>query len=116
MITLPKDKIELCSLVDENGDPDTDIQFLITMEAPGTWTVQVIDQNRVRTAFQANLDDAPVRGRLWRPEPALSSRSTNCSSVLLQTSSHEFLTSSREPTQNGDRDSVVLDQSTRVSS
>jgi hypothetical protein len=61
MITLAKDELELCGLVDENGDPDTNVQFLITMDEPGAWTVQVLDQDRVTADFQANVEDAPVR-------------------------------------------------------
>ncbi|WP_336330932.1 hypothetical protein [Haloarcula sp. CGMCC 1.2071] len=60
MVTLPKDELEMCGLLDEDGDPDTDIQFLIKMEQPGEWRISVLDDSCVDDSWYTG--DTPETG------------------------------------------------------
>lgn len=46
-VSIPKDELEICDLLDEAGEPDTDIQVMVMMEAPGEWRVSVLDDSAV---------------------------------------------------------------------
>ena len=60
-VTIPKDELEMCGLVDDNGAPDTDVQLLITMERPGEWRVTVVDDSRVDASWHSG-SGAPETG------------------------------------------------------
>jgi len=47
IVSLPKDEFEMCDLLDEAGRPDTDIQVIVIMRAPGEWRVSVLDESAV---------------------------------------------------------------------
>lgn len=47
IVSIPKDELQLCDLLDEDGDPDTDVQLVVMMEAPGEWRVSVMDDSVV---------------------------------------------------------------------
>jgi len=47
IVSIPKDELEICSLLDEDGEPDTEIQLMVMMEAPGEWRVSVLDESAV---------------------------------------------------------------------
>ncbi|NLV08287.1 hypothetical protein GOC83_19405 [Haloarcula rubripromontorii] len=47
LVTLPKDELEMCGLLDDEGNPNTDVQLLIKMERPGEWRISVLDESAV---------------------------------------------------------------------
>ncbi|EMA26727.1 hypothetical protein [Haloarcula argentinensis] len=47
MVTIPKDELEMCGLLAEDGAPDTDVQLLVKMERPGEWRISVLDESCV---------------------------------------------------------------------
>jgi len=47
IVSLPKDELEVCGLLEEDESPDTDIQLIVTMESPGEWRVAVLDESCV---------------------------------------------------------------------
>ncbi|MBO4249498.1 hypothetical protein IL252_16955 [Halomicrobium sp. IBSBa] len=46
-VSLPKDELEMCDLLNESGLPDSDVQLMVMMEAPGEWRVSVLDDSDV---------------------------------------------------------------------
>jgi len=60
MVTIPKDELEMCGLVDTDGNPDTDIQLLVKMERPGEWRVSVLDDSAVDDSWYTG--EAPETG------------------------------------------------------
>ncbi|GCF16064.1 hypothetical protein Harman_39990 [Haloarcula mannanilytica] len=60
LVTLPKDELEMCGLLDDEGNPDTDVQLLIKMEQPGEWRVSVLDESAVDDSWYSG--DTPETG------------------------------------------------------
>jgi len=60
-VTLPKDELEMCGLVDDDGSPDTDIQLLVQMQEPGEWHVKVLNEDAVDDTWY-EADGTPDTG------------------------------------------------------
>jgi len=60
MVTIPKDELEMCGLLDDEGTPNTDVQLLVKMEQPGEWRISVLDDSAVDDSWYT--DDAPETG------------------------------------------------------
>ncbi len=60
-VSLPKDELEMCGLVDEDGKPDTDIQLLVQMQELGEWHIKVLDEDAVDSSWYEG-DGTPDTG------------------------------------------------------
>jgi hypothetical protein len=47
VVTIPKDELEMCGLLNDEGSPDTDVQLLVKMERPGEWRISVLNDSAV---------------------------------------------------------------------
>jgi len=59
-VTLPKDELQMCGLLDDNGEPDDDVQLLVDLEAPGEWRISVLDKSKVNDSWYTG--DSPDTG------------------------------------------------------
>ena len=60
-VSLPKDELEMCGLVDEDGEPNTDIQLLVQMHEPGEWHIKVLNEDAVDSSWY-EADGTPDTG------------------------------------------------------
>lgn len=61
LVSLPKDELEMCGLVDDDGEPNTDIQLLVQMAEPGEWHITVLDEDAIDDTWY-EADDTPETG------------------------------------------------------
>lgn len=53
VVTIPRDHLDVCGLLDEDGDPKS-VQLLVRMDEPGSWTVQVLNDDAISTPLEAD--------------------------------------------------------------
>jgi hypothetical protein len=53
VVTIPRDHLDMCGLLDEDGDPKS-VQLLVEMEEPGSWNVRVLNDDEISTPFEAD--------------------------------------------------------------
>jgi hypothetical protein len=60
-VSIPRDELEMCGLINDDGKPRTDIQLLVQMTEPGEWHVSVLNDDVVDDSWYDG-DGAPDTG------------------------------------------------------